>query len=436
VSDLRERTIAIDKARVWHPYTEMSRYREEVEPLVVVRAKGSRLYDADGRRYIDGNASWWTSTLGHNHPRLVAALVKQAEQLCHTSLAGIAHPAASDLAEAICAAAPSGLEHVFYSDNGSTAVEVGMKLALQYWAQNGHPERCAFIALDNAFHGETLGVTALGGVDVFRAPFQKVLLECLRVPTPAGEGNLDRSLESLRQVFTQHGDRIAAVVVESMIQGAAGMQIYDPEFLRQARSLCTEHDVFLICDEVFSGYGRTGPMWACEHADVVPDILCTAKGFSGGMLPMAATLTTDRIFQGFLGSPERAFYYGHTFCGNPLGASVAIEVLRVFEDESILAASVPKAERIARTFRDMELLAGVTRSRSIGMVGAIDLEGGEGYLADIGWRVYERARERGAYLRPLGNVVYITPSLNISDEDLDELLEIVRESVSEILALS
>ena len=239
MSDLRERTIAIDKARVWHPYTEMSRYREEVEPLVVVRAKGSRLYDADGRRYIDGNASWWTSTLGHNHPRLVAALVKQAEQLCHTSLAGIAHPAASDLAEAICAVAPSGLEHVFYSDNGSTAVEVGMKLALQYWAQNGHPERCAFIALDNAFHGETLGVTALGGVDVFRAPFQKVLLECLRIPTPAGEGNLDRSLESLRQLFTQHGDRIAAVVVESMIQGAAGMQIYDPEFLRQARSLCT-----------------------------------------------------------------------------------------------------------------------------------------------------------------------------------------------------
>ena len=431
MSDLRERTIAIDKARVWHPYTEMSRYRADVEPLVVVRAKGSRLYDADGCRYIDGNASWWTSTLGHNHPRLVAALTRQADQLCHTSLAGIAHPAAADLAEHICAVAPAGLEHVFYSDNGSTAVEVGMKLALQYWAQNGRPERCAFIALENAFHGETLGVTALGGVEVFREPFSKVLLECLRIPSPAGD--CAASLDRLRELLSENGDRIAALVVESMIQGAAGMQIYDPEFLRQARTLCTEHDVFLVCDEVFAGYGRTGPMWASEHADVVPDILCTAKGFSGGMLPMAATLTTDRIFQGFLGSPERAFYYGHTFCGNPLGAAVALEVLRIFEDESILAAAIPKAERIASTFKEMGSWSGVTRPRSLGMVGAIDLEGDGGYLADAGWRVYERARERGAYLRPLGNVVYITPSLNIIDEDLDELLGIVRESVSEVL---
>jgi adenosylmethionine-8-amino-7-oxononanoate aminotransferase len=207
------------------------------------------------------------------------------------------------------------------------------------------------------------------------------------------------------------------------------MRIYDPAFLRAARDLCDRHDVFLVFDEVFAGYGRTGPMWAGEHAGVVPDILCTAKGFSGGMLPMAATLSTGRIFDGFLGDADRAFYYGHTFCGNPLGAAVALEVLRVFEDERILEGAKRKAERIAAAFSDMGALANVERSRSIGMVGALDLAGDAGYLADAGWRVFEEARRRGAYLRPLGSVVYVTPALTIPDADLEELLGIVRESV-------
>lgn len=433
MSDLRDRTVAIDKARVWHPYTEMSRYRAEVEPLVVVRAQGSRLYDADGQCYLDGNASWWTSTLGHNHPRLVAALGDQAERVCHTALAGIAHPGASELAEELCSIAPPGLEHVFYSDNGSTSVEVAMKLALQYWAQNGQPERCAFIALEEAFHGETLGVTALGGVEVFRQPFSRVLLECRRIPSPAAEGGSSASLARLREILEADASRIAALVVEPMVQGAAGMQIYESDFLSGARSLCDEFDVFLVCDEVFTGYGRTGPMWASEHANVAPDIVCTAKGFSGGMLPMAATLTTDRIFQGFLGDPARAFYYGHTFCGNPLGAAVALEVLRVFEDEDILEAAREKAARVARVFEEMASWTGVSRTRSLGMIGACDLEGDSGYLADAGWGVFKEAMGRGAYLRPLGNVVYITPSLNIPDADLAQLLEILQESVSKVL---
>ncbi|MED5261550.1 MAG: adenosylmethionine--8-amino-7-oxononanoate transaminase [Myxococcota bacterium] len=433
MKDVRDRTVAIDKERVWHPYTEMSRYRSEVEPLVVVRAEGSRLFDADGQRYLDGNASWWTSTLGHNHPRLVAALTSQAQRVCHTALAGIAHPGASELAEKICSVAPAGLEHVFYSDNGSTSVEVGMKLALQYWAQNGQPDRCAFIALEEAFHGETLGVTALGGVEVFRQPFSRVLLECQRIPSPAGSGGTAASLTRLREILATDASRIAALVVEPMVQGAAGMQTYESDFLAGARRLCDEFDVFLICDEVFTGYGRTGPMWACEHANVDPDIVCTAKGFSGGMLPMAATLTTDRIFEGFLGEPSRAFYYGHTFCGNPLGAAVALEVLQVFEDEEILGAAKEKAVQIARAFEEMGSWDGVSRNRSLGMVGACDLEGDSGYLADAGWRVFEEARRRGAYLRPLGNVVYVTPSLNIPDADLGELLEILMESVSKVL---
>jgi len=427
-----ERIVELDKRRVWHPYTPMQDYRERVEPLVIARAEGSRLYDVDGRCYLDGNASWWTATLGHGHPRLVEALQRQAETLCHSALAGIAHEQASELAEALCAVAPAGLEHVFFSDNGSTAVEVAMKLCLQYWAQNGRPGRQRFLALEEAFHGETLGVTALGGVEVFRRPFAGVLLNCIHVPPPREPESAARSFEALEQAICENADTLAGVVLEPVVQGAAGMRIYDASYLRHARELCDRHDVFLVFDEVFSGYGRTGPMWAGAHAGVAPDLLCTAKGFSGGMFPMAATLATERIFQGFLGDAERAFYYGHTFCGNPLGAAVAREVLRVFEEEEILERAKPKAERIARAFEAMRELPGVARTRALGMVGALDLEGDAGYLAHAGWRVYDAARERGAYLRPMGNVVYVTPSVNIPDEDLDALLLAVRESIEAV----
>jgi adenosylmethionine-8-amino-7-oxononanoate aminotransferase len=428
-SEQRARIVSLDKSRVWHPYTEMSRYRADVDPVVVVEAQGSRIVDADGRSYIDANASWWTSTLGHGHPRLVAALRQQAERLGHTALAGIAHSGAAELAEALCAVAPEGLDHVFFSDNGSTAVEVAMKLALQYWSQNGFPERRRFLALEDAFHGETLGATALGGVEVFRRPFADVLVECLHVPPPREPAGSERAVGALRRAVEENADTLAAVVLEPVVQGAAGMRTYDPAFLREARELCDRNDVFLVFDEVFTGYGRTGPMWAGEHAGVAPDILCTAKGFSGGMLPMSATLTTERVFGGFLGDAERAFYYGHTFCGNPLGAAVALEVLHVFDDEQILARARPKALRIAEAFRSMESLPSVANTRSIGMIGALDLAGDAGYLADAGWRVFDEARERGAYLRPLGNVVYITPALNIPDADLDELLATVRDSI-------
>jgi len=429
-SEFRKRIIELDKRYLWHPYTEMSHYREKVDPLVIVEARGARLIDADGRSYLDANASWWTSALGHNHPRLVAALREQSEALCHVSLGGIAHPRAAELAEAICGVAPDGLSHVFYSDNGSTSIEVAMKLALQYWAQNGRPARSEFVALEDAYHGDTIGVTGLGGVEVFRKPFADVLLRCHHVPAPREAAQLADSLEKLEEVIERRADTLAGVVFESMLQGAAGMQIYDPRMLQAARELCNRHDLFLICDEVFTGYGRTGPMWACEHAGIAPDLLCTSKGFTGGLMPMAATLATDRIFEGFIGDPSRAFYYGHTFCGNPLGAAIALEVLRVFDEEQVLAGAKPKAERIARAFKEMEALPHVERSRSLGMMGALDLVGDANYLAEQGWRVFDEARARGAYLRPIGNVVYVAPALNIPDADLSELLSIVRESIS------
>jgi adenosylmethionine-8-amino-7-oxononanoate aminotransferase len=320
---------------------------------------------------------------------------------------------------------------VFFSDDGSTAVEVALKLAIQYWAQNGRPARTRFAALGDGFHGETIGATAIGGVELFRRPFRGVLAECFHLPSPGDPGgSQQRAIAALDDLLAREADTIACLVIEPMVQGAAGMWMHDAAFLRAARELCTRNDVFLVADEVFAGYGRTGPMWACAHAGIAPDLLCTAKGFSGGMLPMAATLATRRIFDGFLGGRERAFYYGHSFCGNPLGAAVALEVLRVYDDERILERACPKAARIAEAFAAMGSLPGVARTRALGMIGALDLAGDAGYLAGAGWRVYEQARRRGAYLRPLGNVIYVAPPLNIDDADLARLLAIVADSVA------
>lgn len=427
----REQIVALDKAHVWHPYTAMAEYIAETDPLVVARASGARMFDTEGRAYLDGNASWWSSTLGHNHPRLVRALAAQAEKLCHVALDRRTHEGAARLAKRLVEVAPHGLEHVFYSDNGSTAVEVAIKMSLQYWAQNGRPERTRFVALDGAFHGETLGVTALGGVEVFRRPFASVIMDCVHVPSAAD--GYERAFASLESILEREADTIAAIVLEPIVQGVAGMRFYASEFLKRVRELTTKHDVFLVLDEVFSGYGRTGPMWACAHAGISPDLLCTAKGFTGGMLPMSATLATRRIFEGFFGSGDRAFFYGHTFTGNPLGAAVALEVLRVYEEECVIERATAKAERIARAFSALGELPGVTTTRALGMIGALELEGGTGYLERGGLAVCREAFERGAYLRPLGNVVYITPALNISDADLDELLAIFSESVRAVV---
>jgi adenosylmethionine---8-amino-7-oxononanoate aminotransferase len=427
----RARIIELDKRRVWHPYTPMDAWISTAQPLVIERAEGARLFDADGRSLLDGNASWWAALLGHRHPRLVAALERQAERLCHVSLAGITHEPAALLAEELIAISPASLSRVFFSDDGSTAVEVAIKLCLQYWGQNGRPARRRFVALDGAFHGETLGATSLGGVEVFRRPFAGVTLECVHVPS-AADGH-ERAFEALESLVARGADEIAAIVLEPIVQGAAGMRIYDPGYLRAARELATRHDLFLVLDEVFTGYGRTGPFWAAEHALVSPDLVCIAKGMSGGMLPLAATLVSERIFEGFLGAPERAFFHGHTFCGNPLGTAVAREVLAVYRDEAILERALPKAAKIARAFEELGELPGVVTSRSLGMIGALELEGSSGYLERAGWRVYDQALERGAYLRPLGNVVYVTPPLNIDDSELDQLLSIVAESVRAVL---
>jgi len=435
--------LAADRAHVWHPYTPMDEWRSKHDPIVVERARGPWLELADGTRLLDANGSWWVSTLGHNHPRLVAALKRQADAMCHVALAGIAHEQASLLAKELAAAMPRDdadpLDQVFYSDDGSTAVESAVKMAVQYFAQTGAPKKTRFVALDNAFHGETIGATSLGGVEVFRRPFAGVVFDCVHVPSPAGDERdcapaWAEAFDAIAQVIEREHATIAGVVVEPIVQGAAGMRVYPPTYLRAVRDLCTKHDVFMIVDEVFTGYGRLGTMWGSDLAGVVPDLVCVAKGFTGGVLPMAATVARRRMLEGFSGGRSRAFLYGHSYCGHPLGAAVAREVLALYRDEPIVAGVAERHARIRAAFerlRQGPITSRIVRDvRALGSIGAADLRSdGGGYVASIGWRVYDEARKRGAYLRPLGDVVYVCPSLVIPLDDLDRLLAIVEESV-------
>ncbi|HEX7604768.1 MAG TPA: adenosylmethionine--8-amino-7-oxononanoate transaminase [Polyangiaceae bacterium] len=427
----RATLVDLDRRFVWHPYTDIDAWETRGEPIVVARAKGARLFDVDGRSYLDGNASWWVAGLGHGHPRLLRVLREQSETLAHVALAGITHEPAAALAAELCAVAPPGLTHVFYTDNGSTAVEAAVKIAIQSQRQRGHEQRTRFVALDGAFHGDTVGAASLGGVEIFRRPFAGVLFDCVHAPVPE-EGGHARAFEAISALLAKDGDRTAAVVVEPVVQGAAGMRVYDAGYLRELRGLCDRHGVLLVVDEVFSGYGRTGPMWASSLAGVSPDILCVGKTFAGGILPMGATLVTDAVYDAFRGGKERSFYYGHTFCGHPLGAALAREVLAIFRDEDVLGQVARKEPLIRRAFQRIGELPGVARVRSIGMIGAADL-GGAGYLGGLGWQVYEEAKKRGAYLRPLGDTVYVSPPLTIDEADLASLLRILEESVRAVV---
>lgn len=435
-ADERRRDIVeLDRQHVWRPYTPMGPWIERGDPLVVARAEGPRIVDVDGRSYLDANASWWVATLGHNHPRLLDALRRQASLACHVTLAGVAHEPAARLAEELCAVAPPGLTRVFYSDDGSTALEAAIKMAVKLFRNEGQPERTRFVALADAFHGETLGVTALGGVDLFRRPFDAVLMRCHHAPAPddASEEAAARAGDALDALLAEVGHEVAAVVVEPLVQGASGMRIHHPAFLRRARAACDAHGALLIVDEVFTGYGRTGTFWAIDQAGVRPDLVAIAKGFTGGILPMAATLATDRVFDAFLGEPSRAFHYGHSYCGHPLGCAVAREVLAVMRDERVVEGVAERQTRIAASFARMGALPGARRPRSLGVIGAVDLAPDASYLGEVGWRAAAEARRRGVYLRPLGDVVYVTPPINIPLDDLDELLAAVEASVATAL---
>ena len=444
-ADLRR----LDHAHLWHPFTPMQAWLEE-DPVVIVRGEGNELIDDGGRRYLDGVSSLWCNVHGHNHPALNAAITAQLERVAHTTLLGLTHVPAVRLAERLAGLAPPGLTRVFYSDDGATAEEAALKMALQYWHLNGAPGRTRFASLAQAYHGDTLGAVGVGYVETFHRFFKPVLADALRLIPPhvlrrrdrlSPADALDRAVAEARDAIAREGDVLAAVVVEPLMQGAAGMWPHPPEYLRALREATSEAGVLLICDEVATGFGRTGTMFACEQAGITPDLLCVAKGITGGYLPLAATLATETVHDAFLGPPAagRTFYHGHTYTGNPLGCAAALANLDLFDRDRTLDRLGPKIARLERLLAsEVAPLPHVEDVRQCGvMVGielAADAAGRRPYPAAdrMGARVTAEARRRGVIVRPLGDVVVLMPPLSITGAEIDRLVTVVRDAVAEV----
>ena len=415
---------AADHAHLWHPFTQQRGWEAE-EPLVIERAEGTDLIDTSGRRLIDGVSSLWCNVHGHRHPRIDAAVREQLERVAHTTMLGLSHPPAIDLARRLAEVSPPGLERVFYSDSGSTAVEIALKMAFQFWQQQPEPaarRRTRFVALRDAYHGDTVGSVSLGGIDLFHSLYRPLLFDALR----AEPGDAD----DLERVLDESGDEVAAVVIEPLVQGAAGMLVHPPAYLSAVRELCDRHGTLLVADEVATGFGRTGRMFACEHEGVAPDFLCLAKGLTGGYLPLAATLTTERVYEGFLGEFEqfRAFFHGHTYTGNPLACAAALATLDVFEEERTLDHVGELDALLGDLLEPVAALPRVAEVRRRGLMVGIEL-GGFGPAERMGHRVTLEARRRGAVVRPLGDVVIIMPPLAISACELRRLVDIVCDAI-------
>ena len=414
--------VAADRAFLWHPFTQQRSWTEE-PPLIVERAEGTDLIDTDGRRYIDGVSSLWCNVHGHRHPRIDAAVRDQLDRVAHSTMLGVSHPAAIELARRLVELAPPGLTRVFYSDSGSTAAEIALKMAFQFWAQEGEPARTKFVALRDAYHGDTIGSVSVGGIDLFHSLYRPLLFDTLKV-TPGDAAQLER-------LFADHAGEVAALIMEPLVQGAAGMLVHPEGYLRAVRELCDRHDVLLILDEVATGFGRTGRMFACEHEGVAPDLMCLAKGITGGYLPLAATLASERIYTGFLGEFEefRALFHGHTYTGNPLACAAALATLDVFEEERTLAALAPKIELLGELLEPLSAHPAVAGVRRRGFMTGIQLAEFP-VERRMGHRVTLEARRRGAIIRPLGDVVVLMPPLAISEDDLRRLVEITAASIA------
>lgn len=427
----RRSLVARDAAAVWHPYTQM---KTRPDPLAIVRAEGVYLYTEDGRRILDGISSWWVNIHGHSHPRLNQALADQARELEHVIFAGCTHRPAVELAERLLRILPPGLSRVFYSDNGSTAVEVAAKMAAQYWINRGEPRRQRFIALHHAYHGDTVGTMSVSESSIFTRPFSAMLFPverahgpyCFRCPL-----SLDRRtcgiacLADLEAALTRLDDSAAAVIIEPMLQGAGGMLMWPAEFLAGVRRLCDKFGVLLIADEVLTGFGRTGRMFACEHANVSPDIICLSKALTAGYLPMAVTATTDAVYDAFLGDDHsRTFFHGHSFTANPLACAVALASLDLFAEEKILERINRLEAQLVDGLAPLANLPIVGEVRVLGGVAAVELvrdkttKAGGGYLDTLGPTMSAAFLARGLLLRPLGTVLYFMPPYVVRDEEV------------------
>jgi adenosylmethionine---8-amino-7-oxononanoate aminotransferase len=413
----------LDHEYLWHPFTQQRDWVAE-EPLMIEAAEGTELIDTEGRRYLDGVSSLWSNLHGHRHPAIDAAVRDQLDRVAHSTLLGLSHRGAAELAGRLVEIAPPGLSRVFYSDSGSTAVEVALKMAFQYWQHRGgqHVRKTSFICLDQAYHGDTIGSVSVGGMRLFHSTFEPLLFEAHR----AEPGSVD----DIARLLAIREEEVAAVVMEPLVQGAAGMITHPPGYLRAVRRLCDRHGALLICDEVATGFGRTGTMFACEQEGVSPDLLCVAKGLTGGYLPLAATLATERIYEAFLGphAEFRTFFHGHTYTGNPLACAAAIASLEVFERERTLVRLQPKIRLLSEWLTEVDRMREVEEVRQCGLMVGIDLGEHDPELR-LGHRVVLEARRRGVIVRPLGDVIVLMPPLAISKQDLRRLVEVVAQSI-------
>jgi adenosylmethionine-8-amino-7-oxononanoate aminotransferase len=430
---------ARDASTVWHPFTQHANWTED-RPVVVDRAEGPWLIDVDGRRYLDGVSSLWTTTLGHGHPDINAAITAQLAKLDHSTFLGTTHTPGIQLSEALIDLAPKSdgppLTKVFYAGDGSSAVEAALKIAYQYSTQTGR-SRPKFVRLDHAYHGDTLGAVAVGGHDLFHQAYKPLLLDTIGVSSP-GDRALgdDRNMTAdteLRSIMHAHGDEVCAIIVEPMIQGAAGMLDYDASYLRTARELADAYGALLIFDEVATGFGRTGRMWAAEHAGVVPDLLTCGKGITGGYLPLSAVLAAEHVYEAFLTRPgdtaPRTFFHGHTYTANPLCCAAALANLRVMGEQDVIGQAARLGERLTKLLEPVGAKPGVTEIRQLGtMIGVEVASVGE----RTGFAVCQAARERGVWLRPLGDTVVLMPPLTLGDDETDLLVNALAEAVDEV----
>lgn len=438
-----------DKSHLWHPFTPASIWEAD-EPLIIERGEGNYLIDSRGERYFDGVSSLWTNVHGHNHPVINKAIADQLQRIAHTTLLGLASPPSIELAVGLVKITPDNLTRVFYSDSGSTAVEVALKQSFQYWRLQGRADKTRFVHLEHAYHGDTIGAVSVGGISTFHEVFGPLLADTLAAPSPHPyrhelddpEAVKTYALDALARLLADHADTVAAVILEPLVQGAAGMLVHPPGYLRGAAQICREHDVHLILDEVATGFGRTGTLFACEQEDVKPDFLCLAKGITGGYLPLAATMTTEAIYDGFRGSDDQpaTFFHGHTYTGNALGCAAALASLQVFQSEQVISGLSPTIDALARALSRLTDHPHVGDIRQRGLMVGLELvadrDGDVPYEPGrrTGAAVCAAARDEKVVIRPLGDVVVLMPPLSSTPDELDHLVVAVEHGLDRVLS--
>ena len=439
-----------DLKYIWHPCSQMKDY-ETLPPIVIEKANGINLYDTEGKCYKDVISSWWCNLLGHCNPRINNALKKQIDSLEHVIFANFTHKTAITLCQKLMEVLPEGLCKFNFADNGSSAIEMALKMSFQYHQQTGNKQKVKFIALSDAYHGETLGALAVGGVDLYSELYKPIMMDIVRVNAPdcfrcpfgkCRDNCCCECFENAENIFAKYGDESAAIIVEPLLQGSAGMKVYPPLYLKKLRELCNKYNVHLIADEIATGYGRTGKMFAFEYANVSPDIMCLSKGLTGGYMPMAIAVTTQKIYDAFYDDylKGKAFMHSHTYAGNPLACSAAIEVLNILKDEKIIEKANEKAKYFNQIIKEKFLpLNNIGEVRSIGLINAIELVKNKetkeplDYTKRTGYQIYKKALDKGVLLRPLGDVIYFNPPLIIEKEDMDFVTDIALECTKEIL---